>query len=452
MHTSGIAMKSPASRRRGRPRAAPAATGAAAPAKRRPAARRWLIPPPLLSDPGGEHVPDIAIVAEHPRTSALLFWNAVRDLMQWATCPQELRTELFPTETARVRTHQLETAELPPDVATWLELLMGVLYGLADVPRPGMLTDVCERLAGWAAAKGKVETAVGFAQGAALAEPMDARAACLAGEFAASFGKSARAESWFQRAVGIARRRNDWRIYASSYHGLAEVALRRGAWRYAEERFRFGLRAARRNGFRSEQADGYIGLLRVAVATGRFEEARRWESRARRLVGRGPERLQKLAAASVDLWMHTGDYARALEGLEILRLDTTSREQRMYVLARIAHASAGIGDIHRLSDAWTQAWDLAESAVSAPRQLRYHTFIELHRAAALTRDQVRAVRALNFAAGLARVSSESHEVDELRRGAGRTQPASAPPGDAPDASGEVSSREAGDPAVEAIHE
>ena len=258
--------------------------------------------------------------------------------------------------------------------------------------------------------------------------------------------------SWFQRAVGIARRRNDWRIYASSYHGLAEVALRRGAWRYAEERFRFGLRAARRNGFRSEQADGYIGLLRVAVATGRFEEARRWESRARRLVGRGPERLQKLAAASVDLWMHTGDYARALEGLEILRLDTTSREQRMYVLARIAHASAGIGDIHRLSDAWTQAWDLAESAVSAPRQLRYHTFIELHRAAALTRDQVRAVRALNFAAGLARVSSESHEVDELRRGAGRTQPASAPPGDAPDASGEVSSREAGDPAVEAIHE
>jgi tetratricopeptide (TPR) repeat protein len=311
-----------------------------------------------------------------------------------------------------------------------------VIYGLPAVPRPGMLTDVCERLAGWAAPQGKIETAIGFAQGAALAEPMDPRAASLVGEIAASFEKHARAESWFQRAVGIARRRHDWRTYARSYHGMAMLALHRGALRDAEERFRLGLRAARRNGFRSEQADGYIGLLRVAVETGRFDEARKWEELARRLVGSVTDKLQELAAASVELWMHTGDYTRALEGLEILRLDATSREQRMYVLARIAHAAAGIRDFSRLSDAWPQAWILAEATVSASRAVRYRTFIELHRAAALSRDLVRAARALNAAARLAQLSSEVVEVGELRQGgAGQNvSPDTPAPSDEPAAS------------------
>ncbi len=408
-------MKAPASRPRGRPPGPRAQLRSPGASKRREAERHWLIPPALLGDPGGPNIAEIGILDEHPRVQALLIWNVVRDLMLWAGCPEEKRPELFPPESARVRNHQLESARLQEDAATWLELLMGVIYGLSDVPRPGFLSDLCERLAGWAAPQGKIATAIGFAQGGALAEPMVPRAARLVGELAARSGQTVRAESWYQRAVGIARRRQDWSVYASSFQGMGELAFRRGALAEAQERFRRGLLAARRNGFRPEQADGCIGMLRVAVERGRFDDARRWESRARRLVRRMPEKLQDLAAASVELWMHVGDYARALEGLEILRLDA-SGERRMYVLARIAHASAGIGDLQRLMDAWTQAWALAHSSRSAPRRIRYRTFIELHRAAARRRDSARAARALTEAAKLAQGSVEETEVRALRQG------------------------------------
>ena len=244
---------------------------------------------------------------------------------------------------------------------------------------------------------------------------MDARAALLVGDIAVAFARAERGDSWFQRAIAIGRRVRDWESYAVSYQKAGTLALRRGRLHEAASKFRRALRAARRWGITGAATDSLVGLLQVAVETGNLEDALRWRDRAARAVHRTGAGEGGLAAASVDLWMWTGAFSRALAGLDLVRLDATTTADRMYVLARTAHAAAGAGDLDRLIDAWTQAWDLANDE-SLPRRMRHRTYLELHRAAALVDDRVRAGDAIRLAVALAQGAGEAAAVEEIRCG------------------------------------
>lgn len=361
--------------------------------------RPWVVPPALMNDPG-EEISELKVFDEHPQGDALLLFTLARDLVLWGSTPAAQRGELFSPEAGRGRFRQLAASALPAQVATLLDILASVLHTAKLAPRPGVVTEICQRIARWARAGGMGETALAFAQAAAIAEPMDARAAMLVGETAAAFGRFPRADTWFQRAIGIARRVRDWESYTGSYEKAGWLALGRGRTDEAENRFRTALRAARRRGISAAATHALIGLLQVAVETGRIDDARLRHDRAARAVRRNRTGEALLAAVSVDLWMLTGEFGRALECLDLVRLDARTRADRMYVLARTAHAAAGAGDLDRLSDTWPHAWELVKDT-ALPGRMRIRTCLELHRAAALAGDSIRAGDAFRLAAELA---------------------------------------------------
>lgn len=384
--------------------------------------RRWLVPPAMMSDPG-EEMSDLKILGEHPREDALLLWTVARDLVLWGTTPATEREGLFDAGARKQRSQQLKRSGLPPEVTTCMEVLVSLLH-TPIVPGVAVVTEVCHQVVRWAAANRMAETALAFAQVAALADPMDARAAALVGRTAVAFGRLVRADSWFQRTVAIGRRVRDWRPYVASYHGMGEVALRRGRTSDAEAKFTKALRGARRHGYRAEGAVALIGLFRAAVEAGRVEDAVAWEARAARAV-RGDENGQlALAEAAVDLWMGMGDYRRALQCLAIARLGATTPAKRMEVWARIAHAAAGDGDRERLIEAWTRCWALATEE-GAERGARFHAFLELHRAAALGGDGRRAGRALQAAMEVAVDAADLAAIGAARCRVRRPIPATA---------------------------
>jgi tetratricopeptide (TPR) repeat protein len=386
---------------------------------RRPA-RRWLVPPAMMSDPG-EELSDLKILGEHPREDAVLLWSLVRDLVLWGTAPSASRSGLFDARSRTQRVQQLRRSSLSREVTTCLDVLVSLLHTPTE-PGVAVVTEVCHHVVQWAAANRKPETALAYAQAAALAEPMDARAAALVGRTAAAFGRLVRADSWFVRTVAIGRMVGDWRSYVASYHAMGEVALRRGRTDDAEAKFRKALRGARRHGYRDGRAVALIGLLRAAIEAGRMEDAASWEARAARAV-RGDEALQvALAEAAVDLWMWKGEYRRALQCLQTVRLGATTPGERMVVWARIAHAAAGEGDREGLIEAWTRCWPLAAEA-GAERDARFRAFLELHRAAALGGDGRRAGRAMQAAMQLAVDAADLAAISAarspVRRAAGR---------------------------------
>ena len=363
------------------------------------AVRLWVIPPAVLTDVG-THMSEAGILGEHAPGAGLFLWNLARDLTLWATTDAESRPHLFRADVMRHRSRELVSSGLPPEVAAWLDLLLSVVYESSCAASPGgILTDAVRRLARWAERGGMAETALTLAQAAALAEPLDARAAMLAGDTALTFGRLTRADSWFQRAVAIARRVRDRHTYSGSYRRLGDVYVRQRRYAEAEDRFRRGLRAARRHkSTRTEAVEALIGLVEVAIAAGRYEDALGWERRAARVVTHDEARQANLAGACVDLWMWKEDFGRALQGLEALWMDAITVAQRMYLLARIAHAAAGAGERARLGDAWGEAWQLAHEPKSGTAQDRFRTFLELSRAAELGGDPLRARSALQAAA------------------------------------------------------
>jgi tetratricopeptide (TPR) repeat protein len=353
----------------------------------------------MMSDPG-EQISELKIFDEHSARDALLLFTVVRDLVLWGITPADQRSELFAPEAGRERIHQLAAARLPANVATWLDVVVSVLHAPKLSPRAGAVTEVCQRIARWAASGRMPETALAFAQAAAIAEPMDARAALLVGETAADFGKAQRADSWFQRAIGIARRVRDWESYALSYEKAGWLALARGQMPDAENKFRRALHAARRHGIVGAGTNALVGLLQLALETDRIEDAKLWHERAARAVRRTRVGEARLMAVAVDLWMRTGDYARALESLDRVRLDATTPAERVLGLARTAHAAAGAGDRDRLIETWPTAWALTKDK-ALPRMVRLRSAIELHRAAGIEGDTVRAADALRLAMDLA---------------------------------------------------
>lgn len=119
------------------------------------------------------------------------------------------------------------------------------------------------------------------------------------------------------------------------------------------------------------------------------------------------------------MWM--GDFRRALQCLQVVRMSATTPGKHMDVWARIAHAAAAAGDRERLIESWARCWALATEP-GAERRARFHAFLELHRAAALGGDGRRAGRALQAAMELAVDAADLAAIGAARSRARRPIP------------------------------
>jgi hypothetical protein len=264
--------------------------------------RRWHLTPPLLH--GSEALEGGEILHEAAGGLGVALWQAARDVTLWSLAPPAERGGVF-SEGAAARRRGATAAAEGTGIEGSFETLLGMVTEPSRASAPAVSL-ACRQIAQWAESEGRRGTALAFAQAGALAMPGDVGAAFAMGRMAHGAGDAARAEVWYRRAIGLARRSRDWRLYARSFRGLGRLASERGDAPAARYHLIRALRGGRRGGMRLEQAIALHELFLVVTQANRVEEADRLAVAAFEAYGSRDDRLRALATDLVAAWGSQG--------------------------------------------------------------------------------------------------------------------------------------------------
>ena len=179
---------------------------------------RLILPPPVLRRRESE------ILNELPNVLGLVLWQDVRHLHLWAEAlsagpcaarrdsavppPSSINAWFNPTPPAWVAAKRKEARLMCGELADALGELGQVATAPQSVDR-GVVSGACRQVVEWALAQEHTQTAIEFAEAAALVALEDPGIANLAGRVTRNAGEFGRAEVWFNRAIGYGRERND---------------------------------------------------------------------------------------------------------------------------------------------------------------------------------------------------------------------------------------------------
>ena len=391
--------------------------------------RRWHIPPPLVHGP--EALEGGSVLEEVQSDLGALLWLSLRDVMLWADTAPEERGDLFTREAAVQREASLRRLSAPPEIAAALHEL-GAVVARPESADATAVSRACEELSRWAEGSNALQTALAFAQNAALSDASNPDAAFNVARLAVRIADHARAEVWFRRAIGLARQAHDWRRYSRAFSGLGNLYLMRGNLPGAHRFHLRALRGARRGGVRAEQAAALHDLFGVAIETGRVAEAERYAREATAAYGTKNPRVAAFAHDVAYFWMQQGHFARARSVFEAVLPLIEQPVERLFVEADLMRAAAGAGDrdlAREMSDRVLQKADRPEHAAGAPRAL-----LEIGRGALQLHDLDLAERAATRAAaaagermeGKTRLAAESL-LDAVRRARAAARPSTGEP-------------------------
>lgn len=271
--------------------------------------RRWSSPPPFIH--GSEPLEAGAILEEVKTPLAVVLWQGFRDVLLWSSTPEERRGGLFSARAASARARALEELDVPPLLVSPLNRLSEILAGGSAAADP--LADACREISTWAQAERLNAVALAYAQAVALVRSEDAVAAHAAGLIARRAGETARAESWFRRALTLGRRSGQWTSYAQSFLELGNMNLDAGRLDTAEKMFVRTRRVGRRFSLRELQARGSHGLFLVAVERSDREAAERHATKAASAYGWGHPEIARLALDVARMWVNGGEHRLAFE-------------------------------------------------------------------------------------------------------------------------------------------
>ncbi len=327
--------------------------------------RRWVVPPaPLFQDERYE-VPHILDEVADPRVAVLL-WQTVRDVELWATAEPEDRKGIFSTLARRVRFFRLDRIE--PEAAARAPLTtLANLLGAPEAVQASDLCLACLGVAEWAGERGLLRTALLYGQAAALAGPDAAQPALTVGSMARRRADYVRAEAWYRRAIGLARRVGDWKTYGLAYVGLANLYLQTGDYPSARRQLLKALRAARRHALWFIRAAALHDLFIIAAQSQGPADAEAYARRAFKAYGRRHPRLIALAHDVGWFWMLQGHFGRALPLFQALVRNIADRSSRLLATSSVARAAGGVGDERAFVAAWDDAWTQVDAAAEAER-------------------------------------------------------------------------------------
>jgi tetratricopeptide (TPR) repeat protein len=326
------------------------------PVKRPP--RRWRIPPAVLRD-YSEPFDGWRIFQEVRNDVGVALWHMVRDVELWATTPE--REGLFSPGAAGRRRELLRAAKPPPPLAPALDVLAGLVAYPVEASADAVSL-ACERVARWAEARQAHSTALAFAQAAALALPESSRAAVEVGRLAAIAGDKPRAESWFRRAVALARREENRSTYALAWVELGDLYAGTGLERRARWAYTRAFRMARRTSVYTVRGRALWGVARLEMRAGRYAEAERalWKARRAFLEGDSLHAAFTHDRAEVAVWQGRG--AEAAPMLRRLLIGREDPVDRLRTLALLALCAAQAGDTAAVGELWHQAEPMTHAA------------------------------------------------------------------------------------------
>jgi len=393
--------------------------------RRKPYAPRRA-PPPILHRLDTRSFRGSEILGEHDELPAYVLWSAFQDAELWAGAATG----------ARLYHGGADWAGFIPRLDAAFAEIVPALRVLAELSRtaPGDAAAVargCDTIAEWCELRGKLGTAVEFAQVASVAYPDHPMYAARAARLLKERAEWSRSASWYDHAIHNARRVGDWYAYSDAYCGLAGLFAERGNFPRARRLLQRALRAALRNHVDEQAANAYHYLFTLEAVAGNWDRA---EGLVVKALAKYPDDSPRRARLARDLayrWILRGYFDRALPlAQEVLRHFATPG-LRALAWSDIARAAAGAGDEDVFERAWAQAKVLLDEGMSEPYGITI--LLNLAHGAAFRGEVARARLPARQAAELARSRGEPQSVLEAEAllasllSAGRASPERPPP-------------------------
>lgn len=286
---------------------------------------------------------DGALIAEEfGRTPGWFLFLTHRSVQVWAMARAKDRGGLF-----TVRAHAERMAELMLlDVDAELRRPLLVLTDLiADPERadPARVAGACRQVAAWAAGRERFDTALLFAEVAALILPGDARVLYETGRYARQGASYHAAAKWLGAALEVGRKTEDWESYCLAVGGLGVMHQKRGNLRLARRFHMRCLRAAEKHELPVVAGEAAHDLFIVAAEMEKPGEAERWARMALRRYKVGHPRVAVLAHDIAFSWLEQGKFAQALRVFQAVLPYIAMPAERVLVLSSIARAAAESG-------------------------------------------------------------------------------------------------------------
>jgi tetratricopeptide (TPR) repeat protein len=312
------------------------------------------------------------ILGEIPDTLGLVLWQYLRHLRDWADASPEARIALFsPATPLWVAAKRKEARALAGELSEAL----GVFASLVDGPTAvsaSAAADACVRVVEWALARDHVQTAVEWAEMAALIDPENPGLANLAGRVTRNADLYDRSEAWFRRGIGYARLMDDKVELTRAHLGYGTLCKLLGRVRCARRHLNSGSQLARKHGPPWLAAGAQHDLLTVLTLWGLYADAEQRAHRALALYPKSHPRIPLFAADAALLLVLERRFsaaARVLSG--VLRL-IREPAPRGVVLALTARALAGAGRADEAESCRRRALKLLEKHRRLEPVTRWH--------------------------------------------------------------------------------
>lgn len=241
--------------------------------------------------------PERPILAEGNQAVALELWMSIRRVHLWAAAGPERRAALFAGQRRDwIRARQQEAEATAPEIASALRLL-GHLSAAPEAATPNTLGQACHQIAMWALEHRYGETAIQFAEGAALTGGT-AEQTLLAGRLTRNAGDFGRAELWFQRGIAAARIEGDEVSFIRGHLGYGILCMTVGRDVCAQKHLKTASVYAMQDGFEWLAAEAQHDLFHFMTVRGNLRAA---ELHARRALRWYPKHHVRFPFFAVDV-------------------------------------------------------------------------------------------------------------------------------------------------------
>jgi tetratricopeptide (TPR) repeat protein len=331
---------------------------------------RLILPPPLQRRRESE------ILNELPNVLGLVLWQDVRHLHAWVEASSAVRPQrrarpgiprarpdpqpgsvpisrpspkdFFnpsppPWVIAKRRDARAQCGELAPA----LDEFWAVVASPLSVDRAAVAGG-CRQVVEWALAHEHTQTAIEFAEAAALVAPEDPAMANLAGRVTRNAGEHARAEVWFNRSIGYSREHAHGIELTRAHLGKGILCQELGRVRCAMHHFNIGSRKARKQGIEWLAAEVQHDVMLLLTVRGRYGEALKHAGLALRWYGKRHERFPLFAADVALLLVLERNYSLAARISKAALRHVANPTARSVILSLHARALAGVGMVDEL--------------------------------------------------------------------------------------------------------
>jgi tetratricopeptide (TPR) repeat protein len=312
---------------------------------------------------------EVHIFDEVPEALALVLWQGLRHVRVWWQTPAPRRAELFhahPRLSAESRLRDARAAD--PELRAPLDGLLAVTRSpLAAADRD--VAAACAEIARWAERHGHVQTAILFAEAAAVLDGSDPALANHAGRLTRNAGEFARADLWFQRAIGLARSADASVEYTRAQLGYGRLWHTLGDVERARKHYNRGSVAAMRQGLEWLAAEAQHDIFALMFESGMFDQAELYARRALRFYPKQHERLPVFAADFGYLLVATRHHRAAVPLLREAVRKASGGGARLVVAALYARALAGNGQLRTMRPIRRRLLDAARHSEVLPAVL-----------------------------------------------------------------------------------